>query len=52
MTERGERLLMNSDINKQVITALLEGLTTEQIKQVRDIVMSMYLENEEENDHT
>jgi len=40
---------MNIDVDKQVISAFLKGLTVEQIRQVRDIVMSMYLENEEES---
>lgn len=33
--------------DKLLITVLLEGLEQAQMRQVRDIVLSMYLENEE-----
>ncbi|WP_169824048.1 hypothetical protein [Anaerobacillus alkalidiazotrophicus] len=35
------------NVDKQLITVLLETLHSDQTEQVRDIVLSMYLENKE-----
>ncbi|QOY37176.1 hypothetical protein AWH56_005930 [Anaerobacillus isosaccharinicus] len=37
------------NVDKKLITTLLDALYPKQLEQVRDIVLSMYLENDEEN---
>lgn len=40
------------NVDRQLITTLLEALPSHQVEQLRDIALSMYFENEENaNDH-
>jgi hypothetical protein len=36
------------NVDRQLITTLLEALLPQQVEQLRDIALSMYLENEED----